>query len=169
MNHGVANGKSLMARGHKALAINWGHLLLGARLVICRIPVSHQSPSTVIWAKSQWVRRTITRYRGFNRMIYFCWTWVNSQQNCCHAQILVVCIQSLDLLQVRTRMTKNWYRKLLKLFVFLLPSNLNSAKVSKQPLMQTMLMSQFSIFCNLLCILQLMLNSYIYDEAYSCQ
>ena len=91
MNHGGANGKSSMARGHKALAINWGHLLLGAGLVICRIPVSHQSPSTVICAKSQWVRRTITQYRGFTRMIYFCWTWVSSQQSLCHAQILLDC------------------------------------------------------------------------------
>ena len=126
MNHGGANGKSLMAHGHKALAINWGHLLLGAGLVICWIPVSHQSPSTVICAKSQWVRSTITRYRGFTRMIYFCWTWVNSQQNCCHAQILVVCIQSLDLVQVRTRMTKNWCRRIAQTICCLPPSNLDS-------------------------------------------
>ena len=106
MNHGGANGKSLMARGHKALAINWGHLLLGAGLVICRIPVSHQSPSTVICAKSQWVRRTITRYRGFTRMIYLCWTWVSSQQSFCHARhcwFVLWCIQSLYLVQVSTR------------------------------------------------------------------
>ena len=151
MNHGGANGKSLMARGHKALAINWGHLLLGARLVICRIPVSHQSPSTVICAKSQWVRSTITRYRGFTRMIYFCWTWVNSQQSCCHAQILVVCIQSLDLVQVRTRMTKIWSRRNKIFVVCRLQFELCKSVKTTTCKQCSCLCSEYFVICNVFC------------------